>query len=196
MEVDFDSIINHCDFQINLLKNKRLTEIKEEAREYSRKIECNEYKTQEELIDVKNKVIKLKQEYNDIMNKNNDIKISINVTEEQKSNLDKKDDNNNEIKKLLEKRKIIYQNNNKNFNFNDNENKIKINKKSINDNKKEKKYFTNVNDDNERKKIFEKRKLRMLKKRNQNMDDNENDIKILSFNDFMNKLMYGNFENK
>lgn len=69
---DFDSIINHCDSQINLLKNKRLTEIKEEAREYSRKIECNEYKTQEELIDVKNKVIKLKQEYNDIMSEPGD----------------------------------------------------------------------------------------------------------------------------
>lgn len=119
---DFDSIINHCDSQINLLKNKRLNEIKEEAREYSRKIECNEYKTQEELIDVKNKVIKLKQEYNDIMNQQN-----------------KKDD-------------------------------IKVVKIPINDN-------------NER------------KKRNQKMDDDENDIKILSFNDFMKKLMYDDFRN-
>lgn len=139
MEVDFDSIINHCDYQINLLKNKRLTEIKEEAREYSRKIECNEYKTQEELIDVRNKVIKLKQEYNDIMSQQN-----------------KKDD-------------------------------IKVVKIPINDNKKEKKYFTKVNDNNKRKKFFEKR--------NQKMDDNENDIKILSFNDFMNKLMYDDFSN-
>lgn len=145
MEVDFDSIINHCDFQINLLKNKRLNEIKEEAREYSRKIECNEYKTQEELIDVKNKVIKLKQEYNDIMSKQN-----------------KNDD-------------------------------IKVVKIPINDNKKEKKCFTNfsnVNNNNERKKFFEKRK-----KRNQNINDDENDIKILSFNDFMKKLMYDDFSN-
>lgn len=136
---DFDSIINHCDSQINLLKNKRLTEIKEEAREYSRKIECNEYKTQEELIDVKNKVIKLKQEYNDIMNQQN-----------------KKD-------------------------------AIKVVKIPINDNKKEKKCFTNINNNNKRKKIFEKK--------NQEMDNNENDIKILSFNDFMKKLMYDDFCN-
>jgi len=166
MEVDFDNIINQCNFQINLLKNKRLNEIKEEAREYSRKIECNEYKTQEELIDVKNKVIKLKQEYNDIMNKQN-----------------KKDD-------------------------------IKVVKIPINDNKKEKKCFTNFSNinNNERKKNFEKRKVKILKKinnenninntnntndtnNNNDNNDNYNDIKILSFNDFMDKLMYGNFEN-
>lgn len=157
MEVDFDSIINQCNFQINLFKNKRLNEIKEEAREYSRKIECNEYKTQEELIDVKNKVIKLKQEYNNIINKQN-----------------KKDD-------------------------------IKVVKIPINDNKKEKKCFTNFsnvnNNNNERKTNFEKRKAKILKKinnennNNNNNNDNDNDIKILSFNDFMDKLMYGNFEN-
>ncbi len=141
MEIDFDSIINHCDYQINLLKNKRLTEIKEEAREYSRKIECNEYKTQEELIDVRNKVIKLKQEYNDIINKQNK-----------------------------------------------NDEKIKIVRIPYTDEyKKEKKCFTKVNDNNKRKKFFEKR--------NQKMDNNENDIKILSFNDFMNKLMYDDFSN-
>lgn len=141
MEVDFDSIINHCDYQINLLKNKRLTEIKEEAREYSRKIECNEYKTQEELIDVRNKVIKLKQEYNDIMSQQNK-----------------------------------------------NDEKIKIVRIPYTDEyKKEKKSFTNVNNNNKRKKFFEKR--------NQKMDNNENDIKILSFNDFMNKLMYDDFSN-
>lgn len=152
MEVDFDSIINHCDSQINLLKNKRLTEIKEEAREYSRKIECNEYKTQEELIDVKNKVIKLKQEYNDIMSEPGGKTSCLKGINPLKQN--KNDD-------------------------------IKVVKIPINYNKK--KYFTNVNNNNKRKNFFEKR--------NQNMDDDENDIKILSFNDFMKKLMYNDFNN-
>ena len=171
MEVDFDSIINHCDSQINLLKNKRLTEIKEEAREYSRKIECNEYKTQEELIDVKNKVIKLKQEYNDIMSesggKTSCLK-GINPLEPStKSRLEG-------VPTLLEQNK--------------NDEKIKIVRIPYTDEyKKEKKCFTNVNNNNKRKKFFEKK--------NKKMDNNENDIKILSFNDFMKKLMYDDFSN-
>ena len=50
MEVDFDSIINHCDLQINLLKNKRLTEIKEVAKK--REIKGYSKMKKDELIEI------------------------------------------------------------------------------------------------------------------------------------------------
>lgn len=91
MDFNFDEVINECDKKINILKSQKLNDIKKKVLDFKRDINNNQYTSAEDLINVKNQIIKLKEEYFNIVNQmnNDNNKTKINISKDKKDNFKK-----------------------------------------------------------------------------------------------------------